>query len=308
MTVTLSRATLETTLEEVSRIYFSNRRTLRAETKKAEELDAAFRRGLAEAVANFLFLHRCTSLPRFKTVPPIYESEVRAILDPVASDFINGTPIDKGQICDGVVDALLELAVPKDLKKADEEQRRYYVLHGVEKAHPEDAEWISEMAEAKRREVEELMDLLKPVGFEKVNHTLVPKERPEPVCVGTECRLGLSTFSTAEQYASHLRIAHFLLPSDAGREAVADWSRRTTWLNSQRPTSTDSPTRVTASGAGVITTSPTLGDTLGDTLGAVIGAARGVEPKTEFFISSGEPPIEKRDATPTRVIKDSPQA
>jgi hypothetical protein len=285
MTVTLSRATLATALEEVARTYFSNRRTISAPTKKAEELDAAFRRGLAEATADFLFLHRCNSLPRFKSLPPIYESDVRGILDPAASDFINGLPEEKGQVLDGIVDALLALAVPADLIETDESERKKAVLAGEERAKPEDAVWIGELADAKRREVEELLGLLQPIGMQKANDaTTKPPPRNEPQCAGM-CGKRLSAFDTKEDYANHLIHDHAHSPSEAKRFTIAGWSRLTTYQ--QYKERADHPL-VTASGSGIISTSPTLGDAMSQVIGAVRG---GGVTQVEGLVTSGERPV-----------------
>jgi hypothetical protein len=177
MGVTYSRATLETTLEQLSRLYFTYRRSLtQTAPKKAEEIDASYRRGIAEGMAAFLFLHRSDSLPRFKSLPPIYESDVRAILDAAASDYVNGTPAEKTSLVDGIIDSLLALAVPKELIETDEAERRRLVIAGEEVAKPSDAEWINELAAKKRQEMEELVQLLQPVD-------LPPKDVDPPIPV-----------------------------------------------------------------------------------------------------------------------------
>lgn len=276
MTATMSKATLESTLEGLVRLHWSQQ-VMGLSHTKAEVAASYWQRGIREGIAAILFKHRGDSLPRCKTIPMIYESDVNGILRDEENDFVHGGPDEKKDALMTILSKLMELAVPVDLLEHDEELRREYVLHGTEKARPEDIEWIAELADAKRREMQELVDLLSPIGFENVNHTPDKAPRSEPVCSGG-CGIKLSTFDEKAFYERHLSHVHFKSPSESKQHAVAGWSRLQTYLQANE--------RITASGEGIITTSPTLGDALSQVIGAVRGA----------------------DTTATRVLKDNPQA
>ncbi len=164
MGMTMSKATVETTIEGLVRLYYSNQALEKTttSTKKAEEIRSAFKRGVAEGLASFLFFHRGQCLPRFKTVPMIFESDVRGILHPTESEWVNAAGDEKPLLMDGLVAKLIEFAVPADLLATDEEVRKQAVLEGLEPARSSDALWIEELAQKKRREVEELISLLQP--------------------------------------------------------------------------------------------------------------------------------------------------
>lgn len=166
MTATMSKPDIESTIEGLVRLHYDNQGSNLA-TSKAEVAKSYWQRGIREGIAAILFQHRGDSLPRFKTIPMIYESDVHSILREFETDFVHGGPEDKNIALDTIFAKLMEFAVPQDLIETDEAERRRLVLEGSEPALPSDAKWIGELAEAKRREMEELMGLLQPVS--KVN-------------------------------------------------------------------------------------------------------------------------------------------
>jgi hypothetical protein len=266
MTVSMSKPTLESTLEGLVRLHWSQQ-MLGLRPNKQDAAANYWQRGIREGIAAILFKHRGDSLPRFKTIPMIYESDVNAIMRDHATDFVHGGPENKQDALDEIQIKFAELAVPKDLLEIDESERKRLVLAGEEKATPQDIEWITEMAEAKRREVEEIMDLLKPVGWEKVNDAPVTKyPRTEPQCAGM-CGVRLSAFYAKEDYANHLILDHAQSHAEARRFAVAGWSRLTTYLQAKERAELPF---VTSSGE----VTPT---SLGEVMGAVIGVVRSAE-------------------------------
>jgi hypothetical protein len=163
MTATMSKPTIETTLEGLVRLHYSNRGSDLAMSKK-EVASEYWKRGIREGIAAILFQYRGDSLPRFKTIPMIYESDVNSILRDFEKDFVHGGPGDKLTALDVIHARLIELAVPADLIETDEEERRRLVLLGEEPTRESDHEWIGEAIAAKRKEMEELDALLKPMG------------------------------------------------------------------------------------------------------------------------------------------------
>jgi len=167
MTATMSKATLDSTLEGLVRLYYSNRGYDLA-ASKAEVAKTYWQRGIREGIAAILFKHRGESLPRFKTIPMIYESDVHAILREHDGEWKHSSGDEKPIILDTIVAELVKISVPQELAEIDEQSRRQAILKGEESARPADAQWLSEAVEAKRREMEELLGLLQPVG-DKVN-------------------------------------------------------------------------------------------------------------------------------------------
>lgn len=169
MTATMSKPTLETTLEGLVRLHYSNQATSLASSKREVAL-TYWQRGIREGIAAILFQHRGDSLPRFKTIPMIYESDVNTILRDFEKDFVHGGPEDKNLAVMAILARFNELAVPADLIETDESERRRLVLLGQEPTRESDHDWISTAIAAKRKEMEELDALLKPVGtMRKVN-------------------------------------------------------------------------------------------------------------------------------------------
>lgn len=228
MSVTITKPTLESTVCELVRTHFVHE-WVGVTSNKALEQKKIFQRGVREGIAALLFLHRGDSLPRFRTIPPLYESDVHSILRDYESDFTHASGPEKVILLDTIYGKLIELAVPQDLRDTDEGKRRKAVLDREEPAVAADIEWLTPLLEAKKRELEELSGLLAPVGFEKVNHVLGKMPRPEPVC-GGGCGAGLSTFDSKVNYHRHLIIGHTMSEREAGQRSVEGWSRRTTWM------------------------------------------------------------------------------
>lgn len=188
MTITFGKPDIKTTLGELVRIHFTGQSSFpQTETKKSEEIRQAFKRGVREGIAALLFLHRGDSLPRFKTVPGIYESDVHGILRHVEGPYKHASGVEKPVIIDETVEQLLLLALDPDLIATDEAVRKERVLAGEEPAVEADREWLDELLEKKRQEAEELIGLLKPIGWEYVNDAPLKKREPYSAVYDGEC-------------------------------------------------------------------------------------------------------------------------
>ncbi len=228
MTATMSKPTLESTLEGLVRLHYAQRGGDMA-VSKAEVAKEYWQRGIREGIAAILFQHRGDSLPRFKTIPMIYESDVNAILREYETEFVHGGPGDKVTAIDVIYAKFIELAVPQDLIETDEEERRRLVLSGEEKAVPGDRGWIDALVEEKRREADRLIAILQ---GQKVNDAGGKLPRTQPKCAQTGCPTRLGEFATKDQYIAHLRDEHNYTPQAANRYGSEGWSRRITWVQS----------------------------------------------------------------------------
>jgi hypothetical protein len=101
-------------------------------------------------------------------VPIVFDSEVLKTLQEQIKPYYHGTPAEKKEIIEKLCTKLSEYAVSDELVEQDEAYRREMVLAGVEQAKATDTEWLAEAVAAKKKEMEDLMNLLKPVG-DKVN-------------------------------------------------------------------------------------------------------------------------------------------
>lgn len=200
MTATMSKPTLETTIHNLVRMHYSSQGSNLA-ASKAEVADQYWKRAIREGLAAILFQHRGDSLPRFKTIPLIYESDVNAILRKHETDFVHGSGAEKPIVLDAIYQELIEFAVPQELIATDEEERRRLVLAGEEPALHDDAKWINDLVEQKRQEADELIAILQ---GRKVNR---PPKDALLRCTLKEC-LGLP---------DHRRSLHENVMRDAGR-------------------------------------------------------------------------------------------
>lgn len=140
-----------------------------SEAIKQGQISQAYRRGLAKGITALLMLQRHDTLKHFPHgVPIVFDNEVLRTLQDQIKPYYHGTPEEKKQIITKLCTELSEYAVSDELLKQDEDYRREMVLQGVEQAKPEDKVWIDALVEARRKETDEILNLLKPAS-DKVN-------------------------------------------------------------------------------------------------------------------------------------------
>jgi hypothetical protein len=146
-----------------------------SEAIKQGQISQAYRRGLGKGITALLMLKRHDTLKHFpQGVPIVFDSEVLKTLQEQIKPYFHGTPAEKKEIIEKLCTQLSEYAVSEDLVEQDEAYRREMVLAGVEQAKATDTGWLAEAVAAKKKEMEDLMDLLKPVG-DKVNRAPLEK-------------------------------------------------------------------------------------------------------------------------------------
>ena len=140
-----------------------------SEAIKQGQISQAYRRGLAKGITALLMLERHGTLKHFpRGVPIVFDSQVLKTLQDQIKPFFHGTPDEKKEIIEKVCRDLQDYAVSQELLDEEEQYRREQVLQGNEQAKPSDSVWLAEAIDAKKKEMEELLSLLSPVG-DKVN-------------------------------------------------------------------------------------------------------------------------------------------
>lgn len=155
MSITVSRPTYESVVHDIVRVHFQPHHHFTAAssgTKKAEQLEESFRRGVREGLAAILFVYRAEQLPLLKTLEPVYESDVHKILREYEVEFPHSTGEEKNNLLGEIFARLIDMALPEEMLELHEADRREKVLAGEVPPEPKDAEWLD--GEMQKREDE----------------------------------------------------------------------------------------------------------------------------------------------------------
>lgn len=159
-------------LLELTQAYYRGCGTgpLLSSTKKAEQAianqDFGWRKAMCEAIAEMLTVERAKKFPLLDRHEKVTGGSVDSVFRGASTEITWAGQVPDGDIASQIVDRVLALIDGLDGLYAEgyEEFRRREIRKGELQAGPEDREWIEAEAEKKRREVDEILGLLKPLG------------------------------------------------------------------------------------------------------------------------------------------------